>query len=144
VQYASPFLLPPICYLVFIHKQPISGWSFQRSANILFLMSFAEGRKLMADSAPVLRSRVLRLHPGRLGSTAHSTFEALGYFSRTRPLKIKTVKCTSHKMSGTAIATSADTFPSTSVFATHGSRLKSCFDNLVDDRLAADRHPFEN
>jgi hypothetical protein len=39
--------------LVSIRKQPISGWSFQRSAisRALFLMSFAESRKLKADSA---------------------------------------------------------------------------------------------
>ena len=37
----------------------LSAVSNQRSANTLFLMSFAESRKLMADSAPVLRSSLL-------------------------------------------------------------------------------------
>jgi len=34
----------------------LSAVSDQQSANILFLVSFPESRKLMADSAPVLRS----------------------------------------------------------------------------------------
>jgi hypothetical protein len=46
----------------------LSAISDQRSANTLFLMSFTESRKLarrpygglMADSAPVLRSSLLR------------------------------------------------------------------------------------
>jgi hypothetical protein len=38
----------------------LSAVSDQQSANALFLMSFAESRKLMADSAPVLRSSLLR------------------------------------------------------------------------------------
>jgi hypothetical protein len=41
-------------------RMELSAVSDQQSANTLFLMSFAESRKLMADSAPVLRSSPLR------------------------------------------------------------------------------------